>query len=315
MNTNKNYFDLIDAYLNGEMTSHEAIEFESQLHKDPLLENEFQLQKDIVNSIRNFREVELKATLDAVDVGVGSTFTALKVAAVIGIVALLGLGVYHFTGDSVQPKADQTGGMQAVVENQLAEEPKSETTTNTLIEGVHKPSTGKAVVKEENTATREIEKPPSKTGEPVEEKAQPIVREETTTVLPEAKKAEQPQIKLPEVIEEFDKGEGQISENIKVPENKLNKVTETYLPKTEVVEMNHRKYSFHYQFYNNKLYLYGEFDNKYEILELNTPAGISIYMFYRDKFYELEQNQEKITPLQAIQNSALMRDLKTIREN
>ena len=82
-----------------------------------------------------------------------------------------------------------------------------------------------------------------------------------------------------------------------------------------MVELEHRKYSFHYQFYNNKLYLYGDFDNKYEILELNTPAGISIYMFYKDKFYELQQNQEKITPLNAIRNSALMRDLKTIREN
>ena len=71
MNTNKNYFDLIDAYLNGEMIDQEAIEFENQLQKDPLLENEFQWQHDIVNSIRDFRQAELKATLNAVDVGVG----------------------------------------------------------------------------------------------------------------------------------------------------------------------------------------------------------------------------------------------------
>ena len=307
MSTNKNYFDLIDSYLNGEMTNHEAIEFESQLQKDPLLENEFQLQKDIVNSIRAFRQAELKATLNTVDVGVGGTFTVLKVAAGIGVIALLGLGVYYFSGNLNKNQLDGASkNSSLIVEKEEAEETTPKTETNDLVEEVND-QIAKVADDEEKTIV--------KTEEPIKQEAQISNSKDIVTASEEVVKSEQPEIKLPEVVEAFDKEEGQISENIKVPENKLNKVTETYLPKTEVVEMDHRKYSFHYQFYNNKLYLYGEFDNKYEILELNTPAGISIYMFYKDNFYELEQNQEKITPLNAIQDSTLMRDLKTIREN
>ena len=306
MSTNKNYFDLIDSYLNGEMTNHEAIEFENQLQKDPLLENEFQLQKDIVSSIRHFRQAELKATLNAVDVGVGGTFTVLKVAVGIGAIALLGFGVYFFTGDNDNSQPEQVvENSPVVVEEKQADKTTSDAETKILVEEKDKQVASVTEDKEEYT---------SKTQEPAGQETAISDPEKTPTTSQEIKRAE-PEIKLPDVVEEFDKEEGQISENIKVPENKLNKVTETYLPKTEVVEMNHRKYAFHYQFYNNKLYLYGEFDNKYEILELNTPSGISIYMFYKDNFYELEQNQEKITPLTAIKDSTLMRDLKTIREN
>lgn len=305
MNTNKNYFDLIDAYLNGEMTDQEAIEFENQLQKDPLLENEFQWQHDIVNSIRDFRQAELKATLNAVDVGVGGTFTALKIAAGIGVMALLGFGVYYFSGIDGDQGASPAHQNAVVVENEKTDEVIPETEADVLIEKVNEPI---AKVTDEEKSASSIEQQAEKDVKITDRAVHEVIS-------PGIKKPRQPEIKLPEVVEDFDKGEGQISENIKVPENKLNKVTETYLPKTEVVEMSHRKYAFHYQFYNNKLYLYGEFNNKYEILELNTPAGISIYMFYGDNFYELQQNQEKITPLKAIRDSALMRDLKTIREN
>ena len=307
MNTNKNYFDLIDSYLNGEMTDHEAIEFENQLQKDPLLENEFQLQSDIVNSIRDFRQAELKASLNAVDVGVGGTFTALKVAAGIGAIALLGFGIYYFTGENTNVAHAPVNENPVIVEKSQDNEIVPEKENIAVIE---KDNTENAEVIEEKEEISKL-----RIDEPIKKDIRIPRKKNNEKADTEGKPSDQPKVKLPEVVEEFDNGEGQISENLKVPENKLNKVTETYLPKTEVVELEHRKYSFHYQFYNNKLYLYGDFDNKYEILELNTPAGISIYMFYKDKFYELQQNQEKITPLNAIRNSALMRDLKTIREN
>ena len=294
------------------MTNHEAIEFENQLQKDPLLENEFQLQKDIVNSVRNFRQAELKASLNAVDVGVGGTFTVLKVAAGIAAIALLGFVAYYYTGnpDNAQPELVEEETIPVMVEEGKPVETIAETETN-----VEVTQTSEQIDNVTDTEEKTELKDELKAGDPATQETKVSATREIVESSQETSKPEQPAIKLPEVVEEFDREEGQISENIKVPENKLSQVTETYLPKTEVVEMDHRKYSFHYQFYNNKLYLYGEFDNKYEILELNTPSGISIYMFYKDNFYELEQNQEKITPLNAIENSTLMRDLKTIREN
>ena len=217
MNTNKNYFDLIDAYLNGEMTDQEAIEFENQLQKDPLLENEFQWQHDIVNSIRDFRQAELKATLNAVDVGVGGTFTALKIAAGIGVMALLGFGVYYFSGIDGDQGASPAHQNAVVVENEKTDEVIPEPEADVLIEKVNEPI---AKVTDEEKSASSIEQRAEKDVKITDRAVHEVIS-------PGIKKPRQPEIKLPEVVEDFDKGEGQISENIKVPENKLNKVTET----------------------------------------------------------------------------------------
>ncbi len=301
MSSNKNYFDLIDSYLNGEMNQGQINEFENQLRKDPLLENEFQLQKDIVDSIKHFRHAELKATLDAVEVG-GTAFSAVKIAAGIGLLVLFGAGLFYFGSIDNTGDENQTAIEQPIESPAKPAENLSNADVKTDAQQLVEDNSTDVVVVDDNK-TQEIA---------IEE--QEVVNHEPEQQNPELTEA--PNITLPEVVENFNEtNDNQIAENIKVPVNKMQQATETYIPKTAVVEMDNSNYAFHYQFYDNKLYLYGVFENKYEILELNTPNGISIYMYYNAQFYELQQNQEKITPLESIKDNALIEDLRTIKEN
>ncbi len=305
MSSNKNYFDLIDSYLNGEMSKGQINEFEKQLRQDPLLENEFQLQKDIVESIQHFRHAELKATLDAVEVG-GTAFSGIKVAAGIGLLALLGAGIYYF-GTS-----DKSKDITPTVAEQEVTTPKEE--ANDIVENTAEAIDTKANNEEVTENISIIEKVDE------DEKSTKVLatspKDNDNVATKQQEIVDAPDITLPEVVENFNEtNDNQIAENINVPVNKMQQATETYIPKTAVVEVEDKKYAFHYQFYDNKLYLYGDFENKYEILELNTPKGISIYMFYNAQFYELKQDQEEITPLESIKDETLIEDLNTIKEN
>ncbi len=308
MNNNKNYFELIDSYLNGQMNSGEAIDFEGQLLKDPLLENEFQVQKEIIESIKNYRSGELKATLNAVEVG-GGAATGFNIAAGVILALLLGSGIYYFTGSTDTTEDDS----KVIADSEPISTPKQIKDIDALPDNnVVKESIKDADV----TAEQVIEQVEAEDQSPETGKQSEINLEVENESIAELSEKEQPVIHLPEIVEEFDnQEESKIAENISIPQNNLSKVSETILPGTEVVEVNKGKYSFHYQFFNNKLFLYGEFDDEYEILELNTPTGISIYMFYQDNFYELTQNQKKITPLESIQDNTLIEDLNTIKAN
>jgi len=73
------------------------------------------------------------------------------------------------------------------------------------------------------------------------------------------------------------------------------------------------KYSFHYQFLQGKLTLFGIFDNGlYEIIEVNGDTH-SIFLYYKDNYYLLNEKQSAITPLVAIKDPELVKKLKEYR--
>ncbi|MFM8912646.1 MAG: hypothetical protein ACKOE6_07000, partial [Flammeovirgaceae bacterium] len=74
-----------------------------------------------------------------------------------------------------------------------------------------------------------------------------------------------------------------------------------------------KKYSFHYQFAQGKLHLYGDFDKGlYEILEVNGDSR-AVFMFYKELFYVLDEKQTAITKLEPIKDKALISKLKEYR--
>ena len=74
-----------------------------------------------------------------------------------------------------------------------------------------------------------------------------------------------------------------------------------------------KKYNFHYQFNNGKLQLFGPFDKSlYEILEINGDNH-AVFLFYRENYYLLDEQQNQITKLQLIKDSALLKKLKEYR--
>jgi hypothetical protein len=74
-----------------------------------------------------------------------------------------------------------------------------------------------------------------------------------------------------------------------------------------------KKHTFHYQFSEGKLLLYGPFDkNLYEILEIH-GEGHAVFLFYRENYFLLDENQSAITKLEAIRDGELLRKLKQYR--
>src|SRR5699024_6314417 len=120
----------------------------------------------------------------------------------------------------------------------------------------------------------------------------------------------------PTPIEDFENVD-ETGTTIKVPENTLAKASsEPEVTAVEIESKEDERHTFHYKFYNNKLYLYGDFKNiPYEIIELNTISGKSLYLYYKDSFYYLESNQMEVSPLQQIKDEKLIEELDSLRVN
>ena len=87
----------IASYLDGDMSPDQMQEFEMQLHTDPVMRSEFELQQDIINSLQDYRKTQLKARLDQVPVSMGpSGLMGIKAAAAIVISGVIGLGAYLY---------------------------------------------------------------------------------------------------------------------------------------------------------------------------------------------------------------------------
>ena len=115
-------------------------------------------------------------------------------------------------------------------------------------------------------------------------------------------------------IEAIDPSNELIDNSQKVAPNKeINKASITTSQIVVDVDSSEKKYSFHYQFSNGKLILYGSFDKAlFEILEINGDKH-SVFMFYKDNYYRLNEKDTRITLLEPIQDKELVAKLKEFR--
>jgi len=75
-----------------------------------------------------------------------------------------------------------------------------------------------------------------------------------------------------------------------------------------------KKYSFHYQFTQGKLHLFGPFDrNLYEILEINGDSH-AVFLFYKENYYLLDEAQTAVMPLTPIRDGKLLQMLREYRK-
>jgi hypothetical protein len=71
-----------------------------------------------------------------------------------------------------------------------------------------------------------------------------------------------------------------------------------------------KKYTFHYEFSEGKLHLYGPFDKSlYEILEINGD-GHAVFLFYKENYYLLDESQHTVAPLTPIREGTLLKKLR-----
>lgn len=289
--------ELIDAYFGNEMTEAEMQAFEKRLQQEPELNKEFEFQRDIVDAIKKERAAELKAMLDKVPVGGGTTgtFTMGKIVSTAAIVGIVALGVYYFWPAEETP---------------VETKPETEVTTITPAQDNQTGKVGPAIEEEEPLIAEnkeEEEKAVGKASEKVvEEKPEETSKNPTVT---------EPEINKPEPVPTFDTQED-LNDSLEAPGgNLVTKPDEDHTTLDVEIDNTHKNFSFHYQFKSGKLYLYGSFDKGlYEILEINSKEGKTLFLYYKDKFYPLRTNQLKIVPLEPVKESTLVEKLEKARE-
>jgi len=284
----------ISAYLENELNSEEMASFEKELAHNSELKNEFDFQKSIVEGIKNARKQELKAMLDNVPVGgagVAGTITFGKVASVIAVLGLISYGVYHFTTPEEQlmptktyneeialkPSEELNDNEGSEVDLQASQEPKEETT---------KEEVNTTEIPEVNTSN-----------DPIEET-----------------KDEIPEINRPSAAPMFETSE---ADSLEAPtDNIVNGINGRSSTVDVEIDNSKRKFSFHYQFINQKLHLYGNFNKDlYELLEFKTRSKKTLFLYYKDEFYPLDKTQYKITKLERVKEGSLIEKLEKLVDN
>lgn len=286
--------ELINAYFDNELNASEKKLFEDRLARDTELQREFQFQEDIIEGIREARRQSLKARLNNVDVGGassgGSSWTAGKIAGIIGLAAIAGFGIYYFYPDN-DPVIQDT---PVVIEEQ-----QEEPATTLEAEPETSENTADATDAEEPEAQENIT---ASTAEEAEEGTE-TTDEEQPEVMAENKN--------PVVAPSFDDPDNEET-TVDIPAGDVDGKAVVASDNLEVaVEADNRRYDFHYMLENEKLVLYGNFqDDLYEILEFNTNDMKAWFLSFDGKYFRLDPTNGKVEELQQVTDQQLLRTLR-----
>lgn len=278
-------FDLIDEYLRGQLSGHEKEAFEKQLQADPSLRSEVDVQQQVIEGIKKARISELKTMLSQVPVtgamtsGVG--LSASQIAAGVITSAIVATGtLFYFqpwkTTDNVEVKTEQPA-TEAIT-------PKTEPTPEVKVPETAVETKAPVTTETKTNRPKKVVTPQVQTVRPNIQVVDPTT--ELTNAPPTDEKAK------------VEKNIGAISDsNVEV----------------ENVD-NDKQYSFHYQFNQGKLILYGKFDKAlYEIIEVNGSSH-SVFLYYKDAYYLLDEKETTVTPLTPIRDKELVKKLKEYRK-
>lgn len=296
----------IDKYHSGRMEETEIADFESQLQSDPALKAESDLQADIVNGLKEFRKTELKARLDAINVGpswfeYAQQSTLMKSMGGVIVASIIGSGIYFLgekdgvveTSNPITIDAPIYESTDFVLE--LGDDNASENET-----GLEKP-----IIAEK----RRVTEPQSENSNTAQ-----VIVESTNVSKDEPTKAEvfKPSFEAPPVLAIEEDGKFNSSELDELPEN--NSAVTKEVP-IDVRTENNRSSTIKYKYFDGKLFLSGDFDKApYEILEINSADGRRIYVHYLGTFYKVGLT-DKLIELPKVKDEAVIKELKLLRDN
>jgi hypothetical protein len=267
-------FEKIDDYLSHRLSAEERASFEQALSGDAALRKELALQEKIVGAVRQARAAELKHMLQQVPAP-SSGWSAGQLAASVVTIAAVSVGLYFYF-QNVQP------------ETQLPATPEM------TVEPDSSPTPAQPETKPEATPAAETEKKPSTTSKP-QQKVSPVQKPDI--------QVEDPSDEFAETKEPQD-APGAPAAHVELTVSKLDVVTQPA----------DKKYSFHYQFTQGKLHLFGPFDrNLYEILEINGDSH-AVFLFYKENYYLLDEAQTAVMPLTPIRDGKLLQMLREYRK-
>lgn len=296
-----NYFRLIEAYFDGNLSAVDKLMLENQLVKDPLVKAEFDLQKYVNQGLMTVRQQQIKARLSAINVTPVSVnlvqSSAIKwLAGTVAAATLLGGILYWISGDNnpiipLDMRQMTSNNFEISLEtvlnspNPKAIADKGEVTLNIT----------KVVAKKEIILLAE---------QRITQKSKNITPQEPNAI------AIKPQALLSFEDENlFVNTTGIDLEQMKPITIKTAQVKETSIEVLLPQQIN----KFHYQYFSNKLFLYGNFDEEpYEIIELKQKGDRKLFLSYKNSVYIIEADKIDITEMQTLNDEKLLNELEMI---
>lgn len=289
--------ETLDAYLRNKLSGEEREAFEQQLNVDPALKQEYLFQKALVDGIRDARRMQLKTTLNNVPIPGGTWGSSLTVKGITWLVvaAVTGTLVYYgLTRNDSKPATVATPKVEQVQPTETAptaKEPQPE-------------------VKQDKAPVQNSTKTTAVKSSTANDKS--TATKVNANDVPDQKQA-QPDIQVFDPTAELntEKEESKTASSEKLTTNE-----KASAPSFDVeTNSNNKKYEFDYQFDQGKLILYGAFEkNLYEILEFFNGTKHTAFLYYKQNFYLLDEQNTKVTPLTAITDPDLLKKLKESRE-
>lgn len=293
------YEDKIEAYLAGKLNATDTLALEEGMRKDPLLKNEVELQRDIIESLKNNRKLQLKNRLNNIDVTSTSTgvSSAVKIAASFITVGIIGAGIYYFSVLST----DKTKDNVTVVLNEDVKIPKVQNNNDA---NAVKNDNGAITSTNETVNTEKNKSSGNKSGVAVSNKNNKNTNNTQEEINVQAN--------VPNgVIVETESDRLNRDMTINIPDGSIGQENAVKVENPDVAVDDRNKKEFSYKYTDNKLYLIGDFnDQPYSLYEINTPKGRKLYLSFDEKYYELKSNQTKATRLKEVKDPYTLETLK-----
>ncbi len=276
----------IDCYLKGQLSEEERRALEEKMQQDPLLAHEVTWQKDIYHALGDVRRAALKSRLDDVIIHPTSYFLRQRwlTAAAVGTLLLAGSAYYYLT--SAEP--------ERIVALQKVEAPFMYPEGYPL----------QRIPQRSAPATIATAEAPSSVADNTANTSSTTSTEAQSTP---------PLVTPPQVVSEFEEENPTVDYNdFTAPEKAALQENVYREENVTVAAVSDSRYTFHYQFFDNKLYLHGDFDQMpYKIIALNTENDKRLFLEFDGDYYRISKH-EAVVPLLKIEDPALVQSLKSM---
>lgn len=290
-------FELLDDYLANRMDEEDRATFEQKLKADPDLKGEYALQKGLIKGIKEARIAELKSMLNnvAVPSAGGGNSIASKIVMGTVVTIMIAAAAYWFVKDDEAAVPEQ----KIQTERQIpAEKPEAAPETE--------PQSG--IQKQEAAPSEQRSAPTDKnqTSAGTEQRRPSLAKRPDLLPAPATRNSN------PE-----NNSDGSVADARGPDEDSSTISTErspslTLMKSSVAVEIkpNDMLYSFHYQFSDGRLLLFGPFQkDACQVMELNADGQRSVYLSYKDQFYHIEETGTLVKQLAPVIDAELIRKL------
>lgn len=298
MKNNYSDIELINAFLEGKLSQEELTSFDERLKEDPIFRSKLKGEREIIEGIQRFRKQSLKNQLNEINISLDRLRYRknLKITAALTGITITSLFAIFLFSNSTHEKIKQQFFIKSFQELAFLK--------NTSI-----------------PVDFNFQTPPKSIVKPIEEKIKQLKTEKIKLLqlLEKNQNNSSFEVKLP-AIPEFSQNDELIYETSDNALDNNRRLSDLH----KISEENHidiennkdTKYDFHYQFTDNKLYLFGDFSKEiYQIIELKGKTQSKFYLYFSDHFYPLNKNNKKVIPLKALTNRKLILKLEEMIKN